>query len=56
MAAVWRWITKVLVICDAGNVPSQNVILHNNGVLENQTIDEDGIALNRYWIDNAGDR
>lgn len=45
-------ITKVLVTCDSDNIPSQKVILHNNGVLENQTLDEDGIEINRYWIDN----
>lgn len=46
-------ITKVLVTCDCDNIPSQKVILHNNGVLENQTLDEDGIEINRYWIDNT---
>jgi predicted acetyltransferase len=45
-------VSKVLVTCDSDNIPSQKVILHNNGVLENQTFDEDGIEINRYWIDN----
>jgi predicted acetyltransferase len=45
-------ISKVLVTCDSDNIASQKVILHNNGVLENQTVDEDGIEINRYWIDN----
>lgn len=47
-------ISKILVTCDFDNIASQKVILHNNGVLENQTYDEDGIAINRYWIDNMG--
>lgn len=45
-------ISNVLVTCDSDNVTSQKVILHNGGVLENQTYDEDGVAINRYWIDN----
>lgn len=47
-------IFKVLVTCDSDNLASQKVILYNGGILENQTYDEDGIAINRYWIDNAG--
>jgi len=46
-------ISKALVTCDCDNIASQKVILHNGGVLENQTYDEDGIAINRYWIDNT---
>jgi len=46
-------ISKVLVTCDSDNIASQKVILHNDGVLENQTYDEDGIAINRYWINNV---
>lgn len=45
-------IIKILVTCDSDNIVSQKVILHNGGVLENQTYDEDGIAINRYWIEN----
>lgn len=44
-------ISRVLVTCDSDNVLSQKVILHHGGVLENQTHDEDGVAINRYWID-----
>ncbi|HOO74211.1 MAG TPA: GNAT family N-acetyltransferase [Tepiditoga sp.] len=44
-------IEKILVTCDADNFLSQKVILKNNGVLENQTYDEDNILINRYWID-----
>ena len=46
-------IYKTLVTCDSDNIASQKVILHNGGILENQTYDEDGIAINRYWIDNT---
>lgn len=47
-------VSKILITCDSDNIASQKVIQHNNGVLENQTYDEDGIAINRYWIDNVG--
>ena len=43
-------IHDILVTCDADNVISQKVIAHNNGILENQARDEDGILINRYWI------
>lgn len=46
-------IEKVLVTCDFDNYASQKVILNNGGVLENQALDEDGITVNRYWIDNT---
>ena len=45
-------ISKVLLTCDADNIASQKVILKNGGVLENQIIDEDGVLVNRYWINN----
>lgn len=47
-----KGIYNVLVTCDSDNITSQKVILHNGGVLENQTYDEDGVAINRYWINN----
>ena len=47
-------IGRVLVTCDHDNYASQGVILHNGGVLENQAFDEDGVLVNRYWIDNPG--
>ena len=46
-------IHKVLITCDTDNVISQKVIECNGGILENQTYDEDGIPINRYWIDNT---
>ena len=45
-------IYKVLVTCDSDNTLSRKVIEYNGGVLENQTYDENGISINRYWIDN----
>lgn len=44
-------IYRILVTCDADNFASQKVILNNGGVLENQMLDEDGILVNRYWIE-----
>lgn len=44
-------IYKILVTCDADNYVSQKVILNNGGVLENQMFDEDGVMVNRYWIE-----
>ncbi|MEA4911019.1 MAG: GNAT family N-acetyltransferase [Oscillospiraceae bacterium] len=46
-------IARVLVTCDADNIPSQRVILYNGGVLENEAVDEDGAPICRYWIGNA---
>lgn len=46
-------IFKVLVTCDSDNDASAKVILNNGGVLENQMYDDDGILVNRYWIDNT---
>ena len=43
-------IDKILVTCDSDNEISQKVIVRNNGILENQLYDEDGILVNRYWI------
>jgi predicted acetyltransferase len=44
-------IYRILATCDADNFASQKVILHNGGVLENQMLDEDGVLVNRYWIE-----
>ena len=42
-------ITKVLIVCDKGNIGSRKSILNNGGVLENE-IDVDGTIVQRYWI------
>ncbi len=45
-------LNRVLVTCDADNVGSQKVILHNGGVLENEVYsDEDRKMVMRYWIE-----
>jgi predicted acetyltransferase len=43
-------VDRVLVTCDTDNLPSRRVIARNGGVLENQTVDEDGVPICRYWI------
>lgn len=43
-------IYKILVTCDSDNELSQKVIAHNKGILENQAYDEDGVLIDRYWI------
>ena len=46
-------IDKILVTCDSDNKISQKVIAHNNGILENQAYDEDGVLISRYWINTS---
>ena len=43
-------IDKVLITCDKNNVASARTIQKNNGILENEIID-DGITIQRYWVD-----
>ena len=43
-------ITKVLMTCDKSNVASAKTIIKNNGILENEIINPDGIIMQRYWI------
>lgn len=43
---------KVLITCDADNIGSQKIILHNDGVLENEIYsDEEQKSVKRYWIE-----
>lgn len=44
-------VTRALVTCEETNALSRSVILHNGGTLENSTFDEDGVPIERYWID-----
>lgn len=44
-------IYRILITCNADNIASQKIIIYNGGVLENQMIDEEGILVNRYWIE-----
>ncbi len=43
-------ITKVLMTCNKDNIASAKTIRKNGGVLENVVIDEEGIVVQRYWI------
>ncbi|MBE6752992.1 MAG: GNAT family N-acetyltransferase [Ruminococcaceae bacterium] len=45
-----RGIPKLLVTCNDWNTPSEKVILANGGVFES-TIDVDGRAVKRFWIE-----
>ena len=42
-------IVKVLMCCDKDNIASAKTIIKNGGILENE-IDEDGVTVQRYWI------
>ncbi len=42
-------ISKVLVTCDKGNIASARTIINNNGVFENELV-ENGKITQRYWI------
>ena len=39
------------ITCHKNNVGSRKSIMNNGGVLENEVIDEDGLLLQRFWID-----
>lgn len=43
-------IHEVLITCDKDNLPSARTIIANNGVLENEIIEDDGNIVQRYWI------
>jgi len=42
-------IKKVLITCDKNNVGSANTIINNDGKLENEIAEGNGITQ-RYWI------
>jgi len=44
-------VDKVLITCNKKNMASAKTIINNGGVLENE-FDEDGVIVQRYWIDN----
>ena len=46
-------ITRVLMCCDRDNIGSAKSIVRNGGVLENE-VEEDGVPVQRYWIDLTG--
>lgn len=43
-------IEKVLITCDKDNIGSSKTIISNNGILENEVLEE-GRITQRYWID-----
>ena len=43
-------IDKVLMTCDKDNIGSARSIVKNGGVLENEFVNSDGDAEQRYWI------
>lgn len=43
-------IKKVLMCCDKDNISSAKTIIKNGGVLENEIL-EDGVLVQRYWIE-----
>lgn len=43
-------IGRVLMTCDKNNIGSVKSIVRNGGVLENE-VPEDGVTMQRYWID-----
>ena len=47
-------LNKVLVTCKDTNIASRKCIIANGGVYEDtRTIEQEGINLERYWIDNS---
>ncbi|WP_243108064.1 GNAT family N-acetyltransferase [Clostridium sp. JN-9] len=42
---------QVLITCDKNNIASAKTIISNNGILENELIEEDGNIIQRYWIE-----
>ena len=45
-------IKRVLICCNKDNIGSKKSIINNGGVLENEVLDDDGIVMQRYWIQN----
>lgn len=43
-------IEKVLMVCDKSNIASAKTIINNNGILEDEIVDDDGCINQRYWI------
>lgn len=43
-------IKKVLMCCDKENIASTRTIIKNDGILENEVLDN-GVWIQRYWIE-----
>lgn len=46
-------IDRVLVVCDAWNIPSEKTILNNGGISDIDFIEENGNVIKRFWISSA---
>lgn len=44
-------IERVLMCCQKDNIGSAKSIINNDGILENEVLDEDDVLTQRYWID-----
>ena len=44
-------IPRVMMACDRNNIASARSIMHNGGILENEVKNDDGVIMQRYWID-----
>jgi predicted acetyltransferase len=40
----------ILITCDKDNIGSAKTIIANNGVLENELVEDNGNIVQRYWI------
>ncbi len=47
-------IPRVMMACDRNNIASARSIMHNGGILENEVKNDDGVIMQRYWIDLTG--
>lgn len=45
-------IKRVLICCNKDNIGSKKSIINNGGVLENEVLDDNGVIMQRYWIEN----
>lgn len=41
---------KILMCCDKENIASARTIIKNDGILENEVLDN-GVWIQRYWIE-----
>ena len=44
-------IKQVLITCDKDNIGSAKTIIANNGVPENEIVEDNGNIVQRYWIE-----
>jgi predicted acetyltransferase len=43
-------IKQVLITCDKNNIGSAKTIIANNGIFENELVEDNGNIVQRYWI------